>query len=442
MTTLQRGICLGCMLVAVAAAIATGLLIDPGHSAAPGPQAAGDATPAETRTADAEPSARAADPASPPARAETPAPSEAAQREPSQAQTQTQTQAQRQAPTNQRAQAARPPVRIEPAVYDFGLKNPNELVWADFTVHNTSSQTLFIREIKPTCKCTVPEPDSEVIPPGGQITIDASVDLRGSLGDVKKDFRIFFEGFAMPVDCTIKGVLSYPVQISPDRPAINAVPRDLTGQLYLRSLEGRPFRVCAVNGREPVVLHKNSRAETATEWRIQYQLPDLTREQLPYMLLVETDHPGARMLDLKLSGTASSKRELEWLKLWKDIFVNRNNVNLGVIPKGSYADFETSIMRPDRTGPCEVSLESRMFDDLTPIPSAARDGELSVEIINVEPIDGRPNDEMYTVRVTNHSDENKVIQQPVYFHSGDVESRLWIGARLVPTPDAAPCGVD
>ena len=159
------------------------------------------------------------------------------------------------------------------------------------------------------------------------------------------------------------------------------------------------------------------------------------------MLLVETDHPGARMLDLKISGTVSSQRELQWLKLWDTIFVNRNNVNLGVIPKGAYADFETSVMRPDHSTPCEVSFASRMFSNVANFPSAAGPGELTAEVIKIEPVDGRPSEETYTVRITNLSDDNKVIQQPVYFHSGDVESRLWIGARLVPNLDDDPCAV-
>lgn len=443
MTTLQRGICLGCIVVAIVAAVATGLLIDPQQSApaAGGGDQAQTATPAQTAPASALQRTSGAERPTPGA-APQPSPERttAASKPAVQA---SEAESPASAPTT--PTGPRPPANVEPMIYDFGVRNPADLIWTKFKVKNPTNQTLFIREVKPACKCTVPTLDSKVIPPGGEITLDASLDLRGHLGDVKKNFNIFFEGYGVPIECVISGVLSYPVQITPHKPVISALPRDLSGQLYLKSIESRPFRVCAVNGREPVVLHKNSQGESATEWRIQYQLdPTLTSEKLPYMLLVETDHPGAELLDLKISGTVNSQRELEWIKLWKDIFVNRNNVNLGVIPKGGYADFETSIMRPVETHStaCEVSFASRMFTGLPPIPSAAKDGALTAEVIKIEPVDGRPTEEMYTVRVTNHSDENTVIQQPLYFHSGGVESRLWIGARLVPNAGDEPCAAN
>jgi hypothetical protein len=430
------------MLVAIVAAVAAGLLIEtqqdapatPGHDPAPAPAAPAQAAPQSRAAPEPEPANRAAAEPAPKAPERTTADSRPASANPSTVE-------------NEGVPAARagtpPPARVEPMVFDFGIKHPNELIWTNFKVKNPTNQTLVIREVKPACKCTVPTLDSKIIPPGGEINLDASLDLRGYLGDAKKNFHIFFEGYAVPIECVISGVLSYPVQITPHKPSISALPRDLSGQLYLKSIESRPFRVCAVNGTAPVVLHKNSQGETATEWRIQYQLDQaLTREKLPFMLLVETDHPGAEMLDLKIGGTVNSQREMQWLKLWNDIFVNRNNVNLGIIPKGGYSDFETSIMRPDHASPCEVSFASRMFSGLPAVPSAAKNGEIAAEIIRIEPVDGRASEEMYTVRVTNLSDENKVIQQPLYFHSGEVESRLWIGARLVPNAGDEPCAAN
>lgn len=421
MTTLQKGICLACVLIAGAAAVMAGVFLAP-----PPEEVATSENAAQTVAASAptrpEPvsGGTSTQPSAPRQGEATPA-------------TSTQAQTQPQVPTR-----GLPPARIEPRVFDFGLKNPNELVWATFKLRNPTQQTLYVREVKPACKCTVPTLDKDVLPPGGEITMRASIDLRGHLGDANKNFHVFFEGYPQPLEGVIKGVLSYPVQVMPDHPQFSSFPRDRVGQLTLRSLESRPFRVCAVNGREPQVLFKNSPGEEATEWRVRYEIEAANPAELPYMLIVETDHPGARMIDIKLTGQSISGRELQWIKLWKEIFVNRTNVNLGVIPKGQYVDFETSVMRPDHSQPCTVSFQSRMFEVAT-TPLEPQPGELTAEVVKIEPIDGRADEEMYTVRVTNHSDENKLVHMPLYFHSGEVESRTWIGARLIPSPGDDPC---
>lgn len=428
MTTLQRGICLGCVLVAAAAAVVAGVFLAPDSEGTASAEQA-QAAPAAHQTSSA--------PTPAPAKPAAPAQAQPQPEAQPQAQAQPQDHAEHQAQPTPGA-AGRPPVQIQPRIFDFGVKNPNKLVWTKFKIHNPTKQTLFVREVKPACKCTVPTLDSKVIPPGGEITLDASVDLRGHLGDVRKNFNVFFEGYAQPIEGVIQGVMSYPVQVSPSSPRFLTFPNDRVGQLTLRSIENRPFRVCAINGKAPKVLFKNSPDDEATEWRVQYEIDAPTPADLPYMLLVETNHPGARMLDVKLVGQPVSGRELQWIKLWKQIFVNRSNVNLGVIPKGQSADFETSVMRPDHSTHCTVSFESTMFNVPT-TPLAAKPGDLSAEVVKVAPIDGRPEEEMYTVRVTNHSDENKVIQMPLYFRSGNVEARTWIGARLIPSPGDDPC---
>ena len=216
MTTLQRGICLGCVLVAVIAAIATGLLIDPQDRAA-------HATPDPIESTTPASSAPATTPMTTPMTVDRrPEPT------PTAARNQAQSDPSKPSQPTPGAPPVAPPAQVEPLVYDFGVRNPNELVWTKFTVSNPTNQTLFIREVKPACKCTVPTLDSKVIPPGGEINIDASLDLRGHLGDARKNFNIFFEGYAVPIECVISGVLSYPVQITPNKPKMSALPRDLS----------------------------------------------------------------------------------------------------------------------------------------------------------------------------------------------------------------------
>ncbi len=316
-----------------------------------------------------------------------------------------------------------PPIRVTPPTANFGIANPDQPIHTAVTITNTSSSAIHIKEVRPTCKCTVPTLPKDTLAPGEQITVPVVLDLRGSLGEVKKPFDIFVTGWERPVTVVVAGVLSYPISVDPDKPQATMKRK---GEITLRSTDGRPFKVISVHGREPQVVEKKPKeGDRALEWTIQWDVAHV--QDFPYMLVLETDHPECEVFTVRFWGQLVSGPEVEFIKNWKYIFSNRTNVNFGAVPPGGSTEIEIPISRTDHSVPCEITF------DRTKVEHTLPEG-LRAEVIAVNEVDGRPQDEMYVIRLTNTAPTKTTICAPLYFRTGSEEgdklTRSWIGGVL------------
>ena len=297
-----------------------------------------------------------------------------------------------------------PPIRVTPVEVDFGTANPDNPIHISVKITNTAPQTIRIKEVRPTCKCTVPTLPKDVLSPGETIEVPLVIDLRGSLGKVRKPFDVFVEGWNRPFTAVVIGNLMYPIEVTPDDPQAT---RDRKGEVALRAVDGRPFEVVSVHGRPPqVVERKPDIGPRSLEWTVQWDMGHV--QDWPYMMVIETDHPECEVLTVRFKGAIISQAEVPYIKNWPFIFVNRTNVNLGLIPPGGTVDFDVPVTRPDRTNRCEMSFSPSELTDTF-------DDAIRAEIVDVKPVDGRPDDEQYYIRVTNISKEPKTVCTPLYF---------------------------
>lgn len=322
-----------------------------------------------------------------------------------------------------------PPIQVIPGNVDFGIANPDHPIRTKVRVTNTSPSTIRIAEVRPTCKCTVPTISKDTLAPGESIDIDLVLDLRGSLGPVRKPFDIFIVGWERPFTAVVIGTLQYPISIEPADP--QATP-NRKGEIVMRSTDGRPFKVISVHGRTPqVVERKPPEGERSLEWTIQWDLTH-TREW-PHMLVIETDHPDCQVMNVRLKGAVVSQSDIPYIKNWPWIFAaNRTNVNFGAIPAGGSVVVDIPITRdPEKSvtsEPCAVSFSDKEVTDTL--------GEaIKVEVVEIQPVDGRPNDELYFVKITNIAQQPQMVCHPIYFRTnthadGEKWSRCWLGGVL------------
>jgi len=331
-----------------------------------------------------------------------------------------------------------PPLRVEPSEANFGIANPDHPIHLTVKVTNTSPKSIRISEVRPTCKCTVPTLPKNILTPGEEIEIAVVLDLRGSLGDVRKPFDIFVDGWNRPWTVVVTGKLQYPILITPDQP--KAVPAR-RGEITLTSAEGRPFKVISVHGLPPQVVEKEPKeGPLATKWTIQWDVTNI--KDWPYMLVVETDHPGCEVFTVRLYGGEISAPEMPFIKNWKQVFCNRVPVNLGTIPSGGSVDVEVPMTRAKHDCDWGISFQEDRIETTHP------DG-LRVELVDVKPIDGKPSDELCIVRVFNTSEVKKTVCVPLYFSTknddpealknevggavrtpGEFLARCWLGGVL------------
>lgn len=78
--------------------------------------------------------------------------------------------------------ALAPKIVCAAPAFDFGEKSNTEIVEHDYPIRNAGTLSLEIRDVHASCGCTVVKPSQNLVPPGGEASIHARLDLRGRSG--------------------------------------------------------------------------------------------------------------------------------------------------------------------------------------------------------------------------------------------------------------------
>ena len=83
-----------------------------------------------------------------------------------------------------------PKIVCDELTYDFGEMNNTEFVEHDYPIRNEGTLSLEILNVRASCGCTAVKPSQDVIPPGGEATIRARLDVRGRHGFQRKSITV------------------------------------------------------------------------------------------------------------------------------------------------------------------------------------------------------------------------------------------------------------
>ncbi|MEM1423675.1 MAG: DUF1573 domain-containing protein [Planctomycetota bacterium] len=313
-----------------------------------------------------------------------------------------------------------PPIRLDPPEFDAGRIDPEDLINATFRVINTSNRTMVIDAFTTSCKCTAPVINQREIPPGGDVEVTATVDVRGSYGDVSKSFTLKFRGYERQVACVMKAHMQHAVACEPVRL------RSMSGVVRLTSSDGRPFAPVAIHNegaRYRFLAVRPQGRERAVVWDVQYALPAGSSDS---NLLIETDHARAPLVTPRMFTSHASRPEVTYIKQRHEIYSVRTHANLGTLPVGGTFDLACQLKRSTHDTGIKV------FTGI--------DG-IDAEVVSVEPIPGEDDTKMYTIRLTNTGAEPGGVLTPLYFETPDFNeetgenfrARVWVMA-LVPEP--------
>lgn len=141
--------------------------------------------------------------------------------------------------------ALAPKIVCPETVYDFGERESDHVVDHHFIVRNEGTLSLEIRNVRATCGCTAVHPTDNVVPPGGETTIQVRFDLRGRNGRQIKTIFVQSNDPETPnVNLQIQGTIVQGLMAQPTA-------------LYFGRLEPgaqrmRPFEI--LSGRGPVQI--------------------------------------------------------------------------------------------------------------------------------------------------------------------------------------------
>lgn len=216
-----------------------------------------------------------------------------------------------QAPAPAAAPQVTPPaagaVTVDQANVDLGFITPRSTINHTFRITNTGGIPLKVMAVKPSCTCTTTiNLDGKVIAPGATLEVPASMRAPASTGQKQVMVNVVLQGLPKVVELRMAGEIAFPVRATTsvqgkDVPYVDADtdPSRVRGTVKLKSTDGKPFLVRAVQG-QPSMVEAFDPAKDAprAEYTVAY---DLTRlPKVPPYLVIETDHPGARLIDLRV----------------------------------------------------------------------------------------------------------------------------------------------
>lgn len=198
----------------------------------------------------------------------------------------------------------------DPADVDFGLARPSSKLRTEIKLVNPTDSPVVIKAAVPTCQCTTVNVDGATIPPRGAVGIPMTLQVPSTTGEKKAAVNTILEPGGKGPRLTLTAISAYAVQAVATSPAggdtlwVDALkPEGLSGRIRLAATDGRPFRVLSLNGVAPVTLQGDGQA--ATTQVIAYDLRGETSTTMPKWMLVETDHPEAPMIDMRVRHMAS-----------------------------------------------------------------------------------------------------------------------------------------
>ena len=264
------------------------------------------------------------------------------------------------------------PVKADKPLMDAGFVAPNSEVKFSAVLRNTSDRPATCIKSAPSCTCTVVDVLGKVIPPGGTLDVPLSMRTSGATGEKTAEVVLTFGGVPGAVQLKLKATVAYPVhgwQLNPAPgggtkrdPFVNAfdLPQNVRGEVTVESLDGKPFRVLTVNG-APAVLADPARAAMGPQesWQLRYDLSAIPCERMPPYLVIETDRPDARLIDMRIRHQCT--------RISPNFAFDQFRENLGVMAPGETKVFELVIKRAngvriDRVDSLDPRLEARFVD--------------------------------------------------------------------------------
>lgn len=235
---------------------------------------------------------------------------------------------------------APPPVRLEPAVLDFGILAPSVTREGVIKLVNTGTKELEILTVQPSCKCTTTEDMSgQKIPVGGSVDLKASMKAQSAPGRKGAEIKVLIDGYSQVLSIQLKQEVSLPVRLSPSY--LNVVKGQPTkGRTVIESIDKQPFTICSIGGKKPNLVDFDPAKDAP---RSQYLLDwDFERDFVPgeakRYWIVETDRADCPLVDIFV-------RHETTIILPRGLVPNEYRHTFGRLDQGSNFDFVLEVTR-------------------------------------------------------------------------------------------------
>ncbi|HBS29635.1 MAG TPA: hypothetical protein DEB06_09350 [Phycisphaerales bacterium] len=258
-----------------------------------------------------------------------------------------------------------PPLQQVSPALNLGYHKPGELVQGVITIMNAGDKPLTIGKITTSCECTLADVSKRELKPGEATDLFVGMNIPGELGQVERGILVAVDGYRDPFVTAVGVEVGFPVRLNGGGRTAGVT--GIRGAFKVDSVEGKPFRVFAVNGDEPqFVGYDPAKDSPRTEYQVMYDWADRRGVEVPRWLVVETDHPGAEM------------------------FVGRALVT-GVMPLSSRESIKPvqeylllGQVQAGKAAPAAVTISGRPFKQGQQLRVTSRSPNLSVRVVKLQ----------------------------------------------------------
>lgn len=194
-------------------------------------------------------------------------------------------------------------IKIEPAELEVGYIKPGEPVYREVLLRNMSDEPIQFARVSTTCTCVQGELLDDLTEPGEAARLKVRIEGR-DIGPIAQKLTIWFVGASRPLQVTVKAEVAQAVKADPFYINLATPPSGeqeipQTGEITLTAIDGRPFRVLSAGGAKPA-LKSGDANDPATEHVVLWDFTNVTDDEVQPWWLIETDHPEARLIDIRV----------------------------------------------------------------------------------------------------------------------------------------------
>jgi len=193
-----------------------------------------------------------------------------------------------------------PPIRLDPAILDFGIVEPNATKEGVVKLINTGDKELEILTVQPGCKCTtIDDISGKKIPAGGFIELKSEMKGQSSPGPKRAEIKVLIDGYSEVIKIPLQNEVSLAVRVSPAyMNAVKGQPQN--GRIVVESIDRKPFKICSIGGKKPNLVGFDTekdepRSQYLVDWDFARDFPD---GAAPRYWIVETDRADCPLVDV------------------------------------------------------------------------------------------------------------------------------------------------
>ena len=189
--------------------------------------------------------------------------------------------------------------------FNFGEMESSKDVEHTFILKNEGDLSLEIRQVRPSCGCTVANISQKTIPPGGQAEVTTRLSLRGRQGAQHKTISVESNDPKQPtLVLALEGIAVEEMRVQPNQLFFGRITTDstVTGAVEITVQSTNVVKVTRTSSN---TSNLTATTESSPDGKLIRVLigtqPPLTRGTLRGNVHIETDHPKYPSMDIAVS---------------------------------------------------------------------------------------------------------------------------------------------